>query len=151
VAEDIKDSITHISRGKSSRNRIGSVLVPHRLRKEERTLLKRAMRYGYLEHHQWSRVNTINIYSKLCTAHGLIPIFCFHDDEKSKVTVEHLNLEQKKKTLELLTSDIYCSEQKEKDSNSINITLENLNRKNAKKLCDKIARKISKQNTMLSL
>ena len=151
MEENIIDSISVIPRGKHSRSSIDNVLIPLRLRKEERTLLKRAMRYGYLEHHQWSRVNTINIYSKLCSAHNLIPIFCFHDNEKSRITVEHLSLEQKKKTLELLTSDISCSEKKQEDLKTVNITLENLNRKNAKKLCDKIARKISKQNIMLPL
>lgn len=145
MAEDIKDSIVSISKGSSSRNRIGSVLVPHRLRKEERNLLKRAMKYGYIEYHQWSRENILNIYSKLCSAHDLTPIYCFHEAKESKIRLDNLNNELKKKTLELIPSFASLNETKEGC-----LILENLTREKAKKLCNLIASKISRQNNFIN-
>jgi predicted component of viral defense system (DUF524 family) len=85
MAEDLKDAIISISKGKSTRNKIGSRQVPHRLRQEERLTVSRAIQNGFIETYPWSRVNASNIYEKMCHSLNLRPVFCLHEEQKSIV------------------------------------------------------------------
>ena len=94
MAENIKDAIISISRGRSSRLRIGSRAMAHRLRKEEKRLLDIAIRKGYLEIYPWSRVNASNIFKKINSASSKTPIFCEHKTDHSIVWYQLNNLSE---------------------------------------------------------
>lgn len=148
MAENIKDSVFKISRGSASRNKIGSKNIPHRLRKEEKQIIKRALKYGFLEYRNNNRENILNIYSKLCEAYDLTPIYCFHSTEKSNIQIHKLNLETRKKTFEVIDKNNLISD---KNSNTKNITINNVDRKKAKNICKGIAQNISKKNILIDI
>lgn len=62
------DDIEHISRGKSSKNKIGSRAVPHRLTQKERIWFECAKKAKYLSMNKTLRLNVIHIYQKYCIA-----------------------------------------------------------------------------------
>lgn len=70
MAEHILDAINYISKGKSTRLKIGSRAIPHRLKKSEREQLERALGKGFLELKKFDRINVVNIFEKFCDALG---------------------------------------------------------------------------------
>ncbi len=88
MAESKKDAITLISRGKSTKAKIGSRSMPHRLRNEESLAVRRAIDLGCLELYPWSRENPSNIFKKLCISLNKRPIFCVHEKKQSVVWYE---------------------------------------------------------------
>lgn len=72
MARTRKDDIERLSRGKSTRARIGSRGTPHRLTKRERILLEAAQRQGFLKVPiKGIRPNVLDIYGLWCQAEGL--------------------------------------------------------------------------------
>ncbi len=71
MPRSIKDDIESWSRGKSTRAKIGSRGIPHRLTQKERYLLEAAQRQGFLKIPITGiRPNVLNIYSLWCQAEG---------------------------------------------------------------------------------
>lgn len=66
-----KDDIERLSRGKSTREKIGSRRQGHRLTQKERILFEAARRQGFLKIPVTGiRANVINIYRLWCAAEG---------------------------------------------------------------------------------
>ena len=64
-----KDDVERLSRGKSSRSKIGSRSTPHRLTQKERILFEAAQRQGFLKvPASGIRPNVLNIYRLWCEA-----------------------------------------------------------------------------------
>jgi hypothetical protein len=91
MAQHILDAINSISKGGSSRLRIGSRRIPHRLNKIEKEALERSERCGFLEVYEWNRPNVENIYEKLCLAKELPVIICKHYQDHSVVSIFKFN------------------------------------------------------------
>ncbi|MCP9908068.1 hypothetical protein KBY72_12905 [Cyanobium sp. BA5m-21] len=71
MSKPTKDDIERLSRGKSTRSRIGSRQIPHRLTKKERILFEAAQRQGFLKVPVAGiRPNVLNIYKLWCDAEG---------------------------------------------------------------------------------
>lgn len=85
--ESLADDIKSLSHGRPTRRKIGSVLDGHRLNQEERRLLSRAERVGYLEVSSKNRVNVINVYEKLCYLQGKPVILATHRERFSDIKV----------------------------------------------------------------
>jgi hypothetical protein len=106
MAEDFKDAIISISKGKSTRTKIGSRAVPHRLRQDERLSVARALELGFLELYPWSRDNSVNIFKKMCASLGKRPIFCTHEKNQSIVWYDLVS-EKESLPIELLSNQNY--------------------------------------------
>lgn len=66
-----KDDVESLSRGMSTRSKIGSRQVPHRLTQKERILFRAAQRQGFLKVPVAGiRSNVLNIYKLWCDAEG---------------------------------------------------------------------------------
>jgi hypothetical protein len=66
-----KDDVERLSRGKSTRSKIGSRSTPHRLTQKERILFEAAQRQGFLKvPASGIRPNVLNIYQLWCEAEG---------------------------------------------------------------------------------
>jgi len=66
-----KDDVERLSRGKSTRSKIGSRQIPHRLTQKERILFEAAQRQGFLKVPVAGiRPNVLNIYKLWCDAEG---------------------------------------------------------------------------------
>ena len=64
-----KDDVARLSRGKSTRARIGSRRTPHRLTQKERILFEAAQRQGFLKVPiAGIRPNVLNVYRLWCEA-----------------------------------------------------------------------------------
>ena len=71
MSKPTKDYIERLSRGKSTRSRIGSRQIPHRLTQKERILFEAAQRQGFLKVPVTGiRSNVLNIYKLWCEAEG---------------------------------------------------------------------------------
>jgi hypothetical protein len=71
MSKPTKDDIERLSRGKSTRLRIGSRQIPHRLTQKERILFEVAQRQGFLKVPVAGiRSNVLNIYKLWCDAEG---------------------------------------------------------------------------------
>jgi hypothetical protein len=106
MSEDIKDAIISISKGKSTRTKIGSRAVPHRLRQDERISVARALELGFLEIYPWSRDNSSNIYKKMCLSLQKRPLFCTHEKSQSIIWYE-ITTEKEILPEELLSNQYY--------------------------------------------
>lgn len=87
MAEYILDAINSISKGRSTRLRIGSRSIPHRLNKIEKEALERSELTGFLEVYEWNRQNIENIYEKLCNAKGRPILICKHYKDYSVLEI----------------------------------------------------------------
>jgi hypothetical protein len=66
-----KDDVERLSRGKTTRAKIGSRQIPHRLTQKERILFEAAQRQGFLKIPVAGiRPNVLNIYKLWCDAEG---------------------------------------------------------------------------------
>ncbi|MCP9804361.1 hypothetical protein KBY75_12365 [Cyanobium sp. T1G-Tous] len=66
-----KGDLERLSRGKSTRSRIGSRQIPHRLTQKERILFEAAQRQGFLKVPVAGiRPNVLNVYKLWCDAEG---------------------------------------------------------------------------------
>lgn len=66
-----KDDIEKLSRGKSTKSKIGSRRIGHRLTQKERLLFEAAQRQGFLKIPvTGSRPNVLNVYKLWCQAEG---------------------------------------------------------------------------------
>ena len=71
MSKPTKGDIERLSRGKSTRSRIGSRQIPHRLTQRERILFEAAQRQGFLKVPVAGiRPNVLNIYKLWCDAEG---------------------------------------------------------------------------------
>ena len=71
MSKPTKDDVERLSRGKSTRARIGSRQIPHRLTQKERILFEAAQRQGFLKVPVAGiRPNVLNIYKLWCDAEG---------------------------------------------------------------------------------
>jgi len=72
MSKPTKDDVERLSRGKSTRSKIGSRQVPHRLSQKERILFEAAQRQGFLKVPAVGiRPNILNIYKLWCDAEGI--------------------------------------------------------------------------------
>jgi hypothetical protein len=66
-----KDDVDHLSRGLSTRSKLGSRKIGHRLTQKERTLFEAAQRQGFLKLPLTGlRENVVNVYRLWCEATG---------------------------------------------------------------------------------
>lgn len=71
MSKSTKDDVERLSRGKSTRSKIGSRQIPHRLTQKERILFEAAQRQGFLKVPAAGiRPNVLNIYKLWCDADG---------------------------------------------------------------------------------
>jgi len=71
MSKPTKDDVERLSRGKSTRARIGSRQIPHRLTQKERILFEAAQRQEFLKVPVAGiRPNVFNIYKLWCDAEG---------------------------------------------------------------------------------
>ena len=71
MSKPTKDDVKKLSRGKSTRSRIGSRQIPHRLTQKERILFEAAQRQGFLKVPVAGiRPNVLNICKLWCDAEG---------------------------------------------------------------------------------
>ena len=71
MSRPTKDDVERLSRGKSTRARLGSRQIPHRLNHKERILFEAAQRQGFLKVPAAGiRPNVLNIYRLWCDAEG---------------------------------------------------------------------------------
>lgn len=69
MSKSTKDDVERLSRGKSTRSKIGSREIPHRLTQKERILFEAAQRRGFLKVPVAGiRPNVLNIYKLWCDA-----------------------------------------------------------------------------------
>jgi hypothetical protein len=69
MSKPTKDDLERLGRGKSTRSKIGSRQIPHRLTQKERILFKAAQRQGFLKVPVVGiRPNVLNIYKLWCDA-----------------------------------------------------------------------------------
>ncbi len=69
MSQPAKDDIERLSRDKSTRSKIGSRRIPHRLTQKERILFESAQRQGFLKVPVTGiRANVLNIYRLWCDA-----------------------------------------------------------------------------------
>ena len=69
MSKPTKDDVERLSRGKSTRSRIGIRQIPHRLTQKERILFEAAQRQGFLKVPVAGiRPNVLNIYKLWCDA-----------------------------------------------------------------------------------
>lgn len=71
MSKPTKDDVERLSRGKTTRAKIGSRQIPHRLTQKERILFEAAQRQGFLKIPVAGiRPNVLNIYKLWCDAEG---------------------------------------------------------------------------------
>ncbi len=71
MSKPTKDDVERLSRGKSTRSKIGSRQISHRLTQKERILFEAAQRQGFLKIPVAGiRPNVLNIYKLWCDAEG---------------------------------------------------------------------------------
>ncbi len=69
------DDVGRLSRGKSTKSKIGSRRVPHRLNKLELEAFERAKKYGFLKYNKRKySVSLLNVYNKYCEIKNIKPI-----------------------------------------------------------------------------
>ena len=78
-----KSDILKLTRGESTRSKMGSRAVPHRLRKDESKRFELAIKKGFLELYESDRPNLLNVYKKWCEAEKKEPVFIVHDLNES--------------------------------------------------------------------
>lgn len=71
MSQSIKDEVERLSRGNSTRSKIGSRQIPHRLTRKDRILFEAAKRQGFLKVPASGICpNVLNIYKLWCVAEG---------------------------------------------------------------------------------
>ena len=70
-AQITKDDVARLTRGKSSRNRVGSRQIRHRLRQDELKRLAIARNRGYLVVNPGTRAALLNAWYLDCAARGV--------------------------------------------------------------------------------
>ena len=72
MSRPTKDDVERLSRGKSTRSRVGSRQIPHRLTCKERILFEAAQRQGFLKVPMAGiGSNVLSIYKLWCDAEGV--------------------------------------------------------------------------------
>jgi hypothetical protein len=85
MTNSLIDDVYKLTKGKSTKNKIGSRSIPNRLTKAETEKLDIAIKRGFLVVTKETRINLINIYFSLCGVEKKACIFFTPEKEKVEI------------------------------------------------------------------